>query len=71
MYEKKMKQPNYLLYSLNMRPLSAYVFRKKAFCIFVLSNKNRIMATQYQKTSSQIIDLLQQILIKKHCFLEI
>jgi hypothetical protein len=28
------------------------------------------MAAQYQKTSSQIIDLLQQNTIKKHFFLE-
>jgi hypothetical protein len=32
---------------------------------------NEIMAAQYQKTSSQIIDLMQQNIIKKHCFLEL
>jgi hypothetical protein len=48
--------------------LPIFDFRKRKFCIFALSNKNRIMAKQYQKTASQIIDLMQQNYIKNRCF---
>jgi hypothetical protein len=48
--------------------LPTFDFRKRFFCTFAFSNKNRIMTAQYQKTASQITDLMQQNFIKKRCF---
>jgi hypothetical protein len=50
--------------------LPTFDFRKRKFCTFAFSNKNRIMVAQYQKTTSQITDLMQQNFIKKYLFLE-
>jgi hypothetical protein len=45
-------------------------FHKDFFCTFAETKRYNLMTAQYQKTSSQIIDLMQQNAIKKYCFSE-
>jgi hypothetical protein len=52
----------------NVSLLPLFDFRKRFFCTFAFSNKSRIMTAQYQKTSQQIIDLMQQNFIKNRRF---
>jgi hypothetical protein len=51
-----------------MIQLAPFDFLKGILRTFALSNENKTMTAQYQKTSIQIIDLMQQNAIKTHLF---